>query len=118
MLLAGLGIYSIVAFSVASRSREMAIRIALGFAARAHPAALVLAALAVFALALVASSIPARRAVAVDPIEAFADRVGMTATQKFILQVSERKPANGLIDSLTFHQVRPFKEGIRRYSFP
>ena len=111
VLLAGLGIYSIVAFSVASRVQEMAIRIALGSqrgdilrlvlisgvklaavgvliglagAAAASrlvrsflfevspfdPAVLVLASIAVLALALVASTIPARRAAAVDPIEA------------------------------------------------
>jgi putative ABC transport system permease protein len=111
VLLAGLGIYSIVAFSVASRVQEMAIRIALGSqrvdilrlvlisgvklaavgvliglagagaASRLvrsflfevspfDPAVLVLAAIAVFALALVASTMPARRAAAVNPIEA------------------------------------------------
>jgi predicted permease len=111
VLLAGLGIYSIVAFSVASRVQEMAIRLALGSqrgdilrlvlisgvklaavgvliglagAAAASrlvrsflfevspfdPVVLVLAAIAVFALALVASAMPARRAAAVDPMEA------------------------------------------------
>ncbi|MGB6131390.1 MAG: ABC transporter permease [Acidobacteriaceae bacterium] len=111
VLLAGLGIYSIVAFSVASRMQEMAIRIALGSqrgdilrlvlisgtklaamgvliglagAAVASslvrsflfevspfdPPVLVLAAIMVLALALVASAMPARRAAAVNPINA------------------------------------------------
>ena len=111
VLLAGLGIYSIVAFSVASRVQEIAIRIALGSqrgdilrlvlisgaklaavgavvgltgaAATSSfvrsflfqvspfdPLVLVLAAIAVLALALMASVIPARRAAAVDPIQA------------------------------------------------
>jgi len=111
VLLAGLGIYSIVAFSVASRMQEMAIRIALGSQRRDilrlvltsggklatvgaliglagaagasrlvrsflfevspfDPVVLVLAAVAVFALALLAAAMPARRAAAVDPIGA------------------------------------------------
>jgi predicted permease len=111
VLLAGLGIYSIVAFSCASRVREMAIRLALGsqrvdilrlvlisgaklatvgvalglagavaasslvrsFLFEVSPfdyVVLVLAVIAVFVLALLAASIPARRAAAVDPMEA------------------------------------------------
>ena len=111
MLLAVLGIYSIIAFSVASRVQEMAIRMALG-SQRSHimkliltsglklaaigavlgiagaaaaskllrsflfhvspfdPLVLGLAALAVFALALLASALPARRAASVDPLQA------------------------------------------------
>jgi putative ABC transport system permease protein len=111
VLLSVLGIYSIIAFSVASRVQEMAIRMALG-SQRSHimrlilisglklaavgcvlgltgaaaassilrsflfhvspfdPAVMILAAIAVFALALVASAFPARRAASVDPIQA------------------------------------------------
>jgi ABC-type antimicrobial peptide transport system permease subunit len=110
VLLAMLGIYSVIAFSVASRAHEMAIRIALGSqrgdilrmvlissaklaamgaviglagaaavssfmrsflfqASPFDPAVLILAAIGVFALALVASAMPARRAAAVDPIQ-------------------------------------------------
>ena len=111
VLLALMGIYSVVAFSAAMRTQEMAIRMALGSqradivrlvlisgaklavigvliglagAAAASslmrsflfqvspfdPRVLALAAIAVFALALLASALPARRAAAVDPIEA------------------------------------------------
>jgi predicted permease len=111
VLLAVLGIYSIIAFSVASRVQEMAIRMALG-SQRSHimrliltsglklaaagavlglagaaatsrllqtflfhvspfdPLVMTLAALAVFALALAASAMPARRAARVDPLQA------------------------------------------------
>ena len=111
VLLAFMGIYSVIAFSATMRTQEMAIRIALGSqradimrlvlisgaklavigvpiglagAAAASsllgsflfqvspfdPGVLALAAIAVFALALFASALPARRAAAVDPIEA------------------------------------------------
>jgi putative ABC transport system permease protein len=111
VLLALMGIYSVVAFSAAMRTQEMAIRMALGSqradivrlvlisgaklavigvligmagAAAASslvrsflfqvspfdPRVLALAAIAVFALALLASALPARRAAAVDPIGA------------------------------------------------
>ena len=86
VLLAGLGIYSIVAFSVASRIQEMAIRMALG-SQRASIARLLLrsgmklalvgcalglggaAAASVFLLAFATSVIPAHRAAAVDPMD-------------------------------------------------
>ena len=111
LLLALMGIYSVIAFSATMRTKEMAIRIALGSqrtdimrlvlisgaklavigvliglagAAAASsllrsllfqvspfdPGVLTLAAIAVFALALFASALPARRAAAVDPIGA------------------------------------------------
>jgi putative ABC transport system permease protein len=111
VLLAVLGIYSVVAFSVASRVQEMAIRMALGSqrsdilrlilisglklalmgcvlglggamaASRVmraflfgvspfDPIVLILAAVVVFALALAASALPARRAASVDPLQA------------------------------------------------
>jgi ABC-type antimicrobial peptide transport system permease subunit len=111
VLLAALGIDSIIAFSVASRVQEMAIRMALG-SQRSHimrlvlfsglklaaigcmlglagaatastilrsflfhvspfdPGVVVLTAITVFALALAASALPARRAASVDPIQA------------------------------------------------
>jgi predicted permease len=111
VLLAILGIYSVIAFSVASRVQEMAIRMALGsqrsgimrlilisgaklacigcglgllgaVAASGllrsflfgvspfDPMVLTLAAIAVLALALTASAIPARRAASIDPMRA------------------------------------------------
>lgn len=111
VLLAVLGIYSIIAFTVASRMQEMAIRMALGSpradimrlilasglrlaamgcalglagAAAASnilrsflfhvspfdPAVMIVATVGVFALALLASALPARRAAAVNPVEA------------------------------------------------
>jgi putative ABC transport system permease protein len=111
VLLALMGIYSVIAFSAAMRTQEMAIRLALG-SQRADivrlvlisgaklavigvliglaggaaasslvrsflfqvspfdPGVLAVAAIAVFALALLASALPARRAAAVDPIGA------------------------------------------------
>jgi predicted permease len=111
VVLALLGIYSVIAFSTALRTQEMAIRLALGsqrssvmrlilvsgaklglagcgigtiaaiFATRLlrsllfqvdslDPIVLVLATLSIFLLALLASVIPARRAAAVEPMEA------------------------------------------------
>ena len=111
VLLSMLGIYSVIAFSAALRTQEMAIRLALGsdrgavmrlivgsaaklglagcglglvaayFATKLlrsllfevdplDPAVMTLAALAIFAVAVAASVIPARRASKVDPMEA------------------------------------------------
>jgi predicted permease len=111
VLLALLGIYSVIAFSAALRTQEMAIRLALGsqrssivqlimisgaklgligcglgaiaafFATRLlrtllfqvdplDPAVIAIAAFAIFALAVAASLIPARRAAALDPMQA------------------------------------------------
>jgi predicted permease len=111
VLLAILGIYSVISFSVASRVEEMAIRMALG-SPRSHiirlvlvyglklaaigcalglvgsavastilrsflfhvspfdPFVMILASIAVFCLALVASTFPARRAASVNPVKA------------------------------------------------
>ncbi len=114
VLLALLGIYSVIAFSAALRAQEMAIRLALGsqrssivglvvtsgaklglagcaigaaaavFATRLmrsllfqvnplDPYVLLLAALSIFALALAASVIPARRAASIEPMQALRD---------------------------------------------
>jgi ABC-type antimicrobial peptide transport system permease subunit len=111
VLLALLGIYSVIAFSAAMRSQEMAIRLALGsqrasimrlivvsgaklgligcglgaiaaiFATRLlhsmlfevdplDPSVIAFAALSIFALAIAASLVPARRAASVAPVEA------------------------------------------------
>jgi len=111
VLLAVMGIYSVIAFSAALRTHEVAIRLALGaqrsgvlrlvlawgaklglagcligavaavFATRLlrsllfnvnplDPVVLVLAAVAIFVLALAASIIPARRAAAIQPMQA------------------------------------------------
>ena len=111
VLLALLGIYSVIAFSAAMRTQEMAIRLALGgqrasvmrlivvsgarlglmgcalgtggalFATRLlrsllfevsplDPAVIMLSAFLIFALAVAATLIPARRAAAIEPMEA------------------------------------------------
>jgi predicted permease len=111
VMLAVLGIYSIIAFSVASRVQEMAIRMALGSQRAAivrlvlisglkvaavgsvlglagsvaasrllqsflfqvspfDPIVMVISALLIFALALAASAVPAKKAASVDPMEA------------------------------------------------
>ena len=115
VLLAILGIYSVITFSVASRVEEMAIRMALG-SPRSHivrlvlvsglklaaigcvlglagsaaastvlrsflfhvspfdPLVMILASAAVFCLALIASTFPARRAASVNPVQALREQ--------------------------------------------
>jgi ABC-type antimicrobial peptide transport system permease subunit len=111
VLLSLLGIYSVIAFSAAQRTHELAIRLALGsqrasvmrlvllsgaklglagcvlgaigavFATRLlrtmlfqvdplDPGVLILAAIAIFLLAIIASLVPARRAASIDPMQA------------------------------------------------
>jgi len=111
VLLSLLGIYSVIAFSTAQRTHELAIRLALGsqrasvmrlvllsgarlglagcalgaigavFATRLlrtmlfhvdplDPGVLILAALAIFLLAIIASLVPARRAASIEPVQA------------------------------------------------
>lgn len=115
VLLAILGIYSVITFSVASRVEEMAIRMALG-SPRSHivrlilvsglklaavgcvlglagsaaastivrsflfhvspfdPLVMIVASVAVFCLALIASTFPARRAASVNPVQALREQ--------------------------------------------
>lgn len=82
MLVAALGVYSIVSHSVSTRTREFGVRIALGATLRDVRqsvfregnvlALLGIAAVAsfLFAVTLLASWVPARRAMRIDPVEA------------------------------------------------